>query len=154
MMQTLTSFSITLLLFLPGAHSACETRTQAVTAWYRAGNTIDDFLTQSQAESVSSIVSGRYYRGIVGYLWTSLPATNGIAMYRYITNNMGHFYTTNTTVIYECQNNQLQYRADPTFKYSRMTHYDNSHQTFKLKREILCNNGVRKKYRRQYIASQ
>ena len=111
-MQTAISFPIILLLFLPGVHSACETRTQAVTAWYRAGNTNDDFLTQSQGESVSSIASGRYYRGIVGYLWTSLPATNGIAMNRYVTNSMGHFYTTNTTVISnKRQNNQFLYRA-------------------------------------------
>lgn len=96
----LTSFNLLVIMFLRGAHSACETRVQGVYSIYRAGNTNDDFLTTSQAEMIVAIPAiGFYYRGVVGYLWSSMPATNGISFYRYFTNNIGHFYTTSATVV-------------------------------------------------------
>lgn len=99
MAHTLVLLFLFLVMFFPTTQSTCETRGQDITAWYRAGNTNDDFFTISQSEmTTAGIPGGRYYRGVVGYLWTTQPSTNGVAMNRYVTNNMGHFYTTNSTV--------------------------------------------------------
>lgn len=88
------------IFFLPQVYTTCETRSQPVIAWYRAGSTSDEFLTTNQNEMlINGIPAGRVYRGIVGYLWTSMPPANGIAMNRYNSNNIGHFYSTNSTVL-------------------------------------------------------
>lgn len=79
---------------------ACETRTTAVTAWYRSqqsGN-LDNFYTHSQSEMVTATTSlGYRYEGVIGYLYTALPVTNGATIYRYWTSNNDHFYSINST---------------------------------------------------------
>ena len=100
MILMLTSFNLFVLLFLPGTCSACEARSPNVVALYRGGNANDEFLTINKAGMVSAIpLYGFDYRGVVGYLWIGSPPTNNVNFYRYVTNNIGHFYTTSLSVV-------------------------------------------------------
>lgn len=97
----LCSFSTLLLLLYPqGCFGGCETRSVTVLPFYRTGNAADNFLSVSQSEMVTNAIAGLHmvYMGVVGYVYSSLPASNGMPIYRYLTNNIGHFFTTNSTV--------------------------------------------------------
>lgn len=86
--------------FIREASSACETRTTAVTAWYRCqhSTSLDNFYTEWQSEMVTATTSlGYSYEGVIGYLYTALPAANGATIYRYWTSNGDHFYSINST---------------------------------------------------------
>lgn len=92
-----------LLLLLPHQSiGGCETRSVAVAPLYRTGNSADNFLSVSQSEMVTNAIAGQHmvYMGVVGYVYSSMPAANGMAIYRYVTNNIGHFFTTNSTVVF------------------------------------------------------
>lgn len=86
--------------FVRESMSACETRSTTVVPWYRAiqpaAQGYGTFLTQSQA-GMLTILPWYTYAGIVGYIYASLPVTNGATIYRYNINSLNHFYTVNST---------------------------------------------------------
>ena len=51
----------------------------------------------SPRPSLTATSLGYWYEGVIGYLYTALPATNGATIYRYWTSNSDHFYSINST---------------------------------------------------------